>query len=91
MTRLQIVPSKFVQIAVGGGIHHADDGVALALEHDPPGIDLAGEPLGVVVAMKVEDADKFLAEGQASDGVAELKEDPKNLVLPKGCYLPLVY
>ena len=48
------LPPQFVEISIGSGVHHADDGVALALVHDPAWVDLAGEPLGVVVTMEVE-------------------------------------
>ena len=72
LCKAYILPSQLIEVSVGGSVHHADDGVALALVHDPARVDFAGEPLGVVVAMEVENLDEFLAEGEASDRVAKL-------------------
>ncbi len=61
-----------MQISRGGGVHHADDGVSLAFVHDPPGVDLAAELEGIVVAVEIEDGDELLAECQTAHRVAVL-------------------
>ena len=61
-----------MHVSCGRGVHHADDGVPLALVQDPPRVDLSRELGGVVVAVEVEDADQLLAEGQAAYRVAVL-------------------
>ena len=55
-------PPQVVDIPGCCGVDHADDGVALTLEEDPPRVDLiAGEAFRIVVSVEVEDLQRNLS------------------------------
>ena len=52
--KINTAPSEVVEVSCGCCVHHADNGVSLALVQDATRVDLAAELCGVVVTVEVE-------------------------------------
>ena len=66
------VPSKRVQVSLGCCVQQRYDRVPAALVNDPPWVELAHEPRGVVITMEIKNPDELLAKREASHGAPVL-------------------